>query len=197
MKRILLICLAVFFLLPSMASAHSKVSESTPAKDETLTASPAEISLTFNTGIEKLSQFKLLDESGEQIPTGDISVKNSTMNGAVTEPLKNGVYTVKWTIIGADGHAVDGEYAFTVKAAEESPVESASPSPTAEVTEAPDAGVSPDVSEEPAPAASAEDTAADTDTTASENQPVNTMIWIIAGAVVIAAVVILARRNRK
>ncbi|SFE25914.1 hypothetical protein SAMN05216378_2923 [Paenibacillus catalpae] len=201
MKRIILICLAALFLLPSMAMAHSKVSESTPTKDETVTASPAEISLTFNTNIEKLSQFKLLNESGEQVKTGEIAVDKATMSGAVTEPLQNGVYTVKWTIIGADGHAVDGEYAFTVNAPEATPsnspeaapTESAAPSPAAEDSEAPDASASADpaVSGEPAPADSADDAQAE------EAQPVNTMIWIIGGAIVLAAIVILIRRNRK
>lgn len=197
MKRIILICLAALFLLPGIAMAHSKVSESTPEKDETVSASPAEISLTFNTDIEKLSQFKLLDESGKQVPTGDITVDKATMSGAVTEPLKNGVYTVKWTIIGADGHAVDGEYAFTVKAAESAPAESVPPSLAVETTEAPDASASasPAASEEPAPAASAEDLAEDAK--AAEDQPVNAMLWIIAGAVVLAAAIILIRRSRK
>jgi len=203
MKRIILICLAALFLLPGMAMAHSKVNESSPAKDETLTASPAEISLTFNTNIEKLSQFKLLNESGKQVPTGDIAVDKATMSGTVTEPLKNGIYTVKWTIIGADGHAVDGEYAFTVNAAEATPSPTAeatpapaeSSSPSAEVTEAPDASASADdnVSEEPAPAAPAEDTKAES----GNNNGVNTAIWIIAGIIVVAAVVIVIRRGRK
>ncbi|WP_336784465.1 copper resistance CopC family protein [Paenibacillus sp. MMO-177] len=203
MKRILFICLAALFLLPGIAMAHSKITVSTPAKEETVTVSPAEISMTFNTEIEKLSQFKLLDESGKPVPTGDIAVNKATMSGSVTEPLKNGTYTVKWTIIGADGHAVDGEYAFTVNAAEaaSSPAPEAtstpaeSPSPGAEVTEAPDASASADdnASEEPAPAAPAEDAKAES----GKDNGVNTAIWIIAGVVVAAAVVIVIRRGRK
>ncbi|ACT02982.1 copper resistance CopC family protein [Paenibacillus sp. JDR-2] len=203
MKRILFICLAALFLLPGIAMAHSKITVSTPAKEETVTVSPAEITMTFNTNIEKLSQFKLLDESGNQVQTGDITVSKATMSGSVTEPLKNGAYTVKWTIIGADGHAVDGEYAFTVDAAEAtpsptpeaaaSPAES-SPSPSAEVTEAPDASASADdnLSEVPAPAAPAEDIAE-----SGKNNGVNTAIWVIAGIIVAAAVVIVIRRSRK
>ncbi|NIK69784.1 MULTISPECIES: copper resistance protein CopC [unclassified Paenibacillus] len=204
MKRILFICLAALFLLPGIAMAHSKITVSTPAKEETVTVSPAEISMTFNTDIEKLSQFKLLDESGKQVPTGDIAVHKATMSGSVTEPLKNGAYTVKWTIIGADGHAVDGEYAFTVNAPEATPSPSpeatatpaeTSSSPSAEVTEAPDASASADgnVSEEPAPAAPAEDTKAES----GNDNGVNTVIWVIAGVIVAAAVVIVIRRNRK
>lgn len=201
MKRILLICLAALFLLPSVAMAHSRISESTPAKDATVTASPTEISMTFNTNIENLSKFKLVNETGEQVPTGDIRVKESTMSGSVAEPLKNGAYTVKWTIIGADGHAVDGEYAFTVNAPEATPsptpeatpAATESPSPAADETTAPDenASASPTVSEDPAPSASAED-----DTT-SKNSNSNSAVWIIAGVIVIAAVFFMIRRRRK
>ncbi|WP_336776814.1 copper resistance CopC family protein [Paenibacillus sp. MMO-58] len=203
MKRILFICLAALFLLPGIAMAHSKITVSTPAKEETVTVSPAEISMTFNTNIEKLSQFKLLDESGNQVPTGDISVSKASMSGLVTEPLKNGAYTVKWTIIGADGHAVDGEYAFTVNAPEATPSPTpeatatpadSSPFPSAEVTKAPDASASADdnVSEEPSPSVPAEDA-----TTESGDNGVNTAIWVIAGVIVVAGVVIMIRRSRK
>ncbi|WP_127494484.1 copper resistance CopC family protein [Paenibacillus glycanilyticus] len=204
MKRILFICLAALFLVPGIAMAHSKITVSTPANEETVTVSPAEISMTFNTNIEKLSQFKLLDESGNQVPTGDISVSKATMSGSVTEPLKNGAYTVKWTIIGADGHAVDGEYAFKVNAPEATPSKApeaaatpadSSPSPSAEVTEAPDASASADdnASEEPSPSAPAEDAKAES----GNNNGVNAAVWVIAGVIVIAGVAIVIRRGRK
>ncbi|CAM3517990.1 copper resistance protein CopC [Paenibacillus lupini] len=198
MKRILLICLAALFLLPSVAMAHSRISESMPAKDATVTASPTEISMTFNTNIENLSKFKLINETGEQVPTGDITVNEATMSSSVAEPLKNGAYTVKWTIIGADGHAVDGEYAFTVNAPEATtpeatPAVTESPSPAADETTAPDenASASPTVSEDPPPSAAAEDD------TASKNSDSNPAIWIIAGVVVVAAVFFMIRRRRK
>ncbi|GLX69475.1 copper resistance CopC family protein [Paenibacillus glycanilyticus] len=201
MKRILFICLVALFLVPGMAMAHSKVTVSTPAKDETVTTSPSEISLTFNTDIEKLSQFKVLDEAGKQMATGDIEVHDSTMSGAVTEPLNNGAYTVKWTIIGADGHAVDGEYAFTVNVAEVTPSPSpeATESPSAEVTEAPDAAASADQekTEEPAPAASAEDTDTDAKDGKSNNNGVTTAIGVLIGVIVIAGIVLVVRRRRK
>src|SRR5699024_12746624 len=39
--------------------------------------------------------------------------------------LKEGTYTVKWNIVSADGHPVDGSYAFSVGKATEGGVKSA------------------------------------------------------------------------
>lgn len=195
MKRTLIFALMLLLALPGLASAHSYMEQSVPAKDEAVTASPGQISMTFNTDIEKLSSFKLFNEAGEEMPVGDIAVNGAVLSGTVTEPLANGAYTVKWAIIGEDGHTVNGEYAFTV-AAEEQP---ASPSPSLSPTASPDAAASPEASAEsttaPAPSASPDaDSGAAAET---EGQNPNMGAAIAIGVIIIAAAVILILRSRR
>lgn len=173
MKRILLIFLAVLWLVPGVAMAHSKLENAVPAPDAAITVSPDRVELTFNTRIEKLSNFKILNAAGEVMDTDKTSVDGTTMSGTVQAALPNGIYTVKWTIIGADGHSVEGGYAFTVEA----PAVTAEPSPEPEaVTEAP-----------------AETTAPSPDS----NVKTNYTPAIIIGAIIAAAALVLFLRRRK
>ncbi|WP_165279862.1 copper resistance CopC family protein [Paenibacillus protaetiae] len=193
MKRILILMFALLWVVPGLVSAHSYIEESAPAKDETLSASPEQIEMTFNTDIEKLSSFKLYDEKGKTVKIGATSVNENVLSGPVTEPLENGVYTVKWAAIGEDGHSVSGEYSFTVAAADNSGAADASSSPSADNNTA--------GSDTPPPSPSADtgsNTADNSSSAASDgtkNPNMGTAITI--GVIIIAAAVILILRSRK
>lgn len=189
MKRILLICLAALWLLPSVAFAHSKLENAVPGQDATITVSPERIELTFNTKIENLSNFKIVNAAGEELEKEKVEVEGMTMSGAVPAPLPNGIYTVKWAIIGADGHSVEGDYSFTVEApaatetptqepeaATEVPADTASPSPTTDTnTNAEDGSVASEPS----------------------SDSTNYTPAIIVGAIIAAAAIVLYMRRRK
>ncbi|MCA0755230.1 copper resistance protein CopC [Paenibacillus sp. N4] len=192
MKRILLICLALIWLLPSAALAHSKMENAVPGQDATVTASPERIELTFNTKIEKLSNFKLLDAGGQQLETEKAVVEGEKMSGAVIKPLTNGIYTVKWTIIGADGHSVEGSYTFTVDVPDAAVEPTQAPDAVTETeapqtTDAPAADSGPDQAND-----SAAEPLADQD-----GQSANYTPAIIIGAIIVAAALILFMRRRK
>lgn len=190
MKRILLICLAVLWLVPGVAMAHSKLEKAVPAQDATLAVSPERIELTFNTKIEKLSQFKIMNAAGEEIEHDKIEVDGRAMSGNVPAALPNGSYTVKWTIIGADGHSVEGDYAFTVEA----PIVIDEPSSEPEATEAPAETTSP----APAPKASmnATETVTNNETTTAHTGTTYAPA-IIIGSIIVAAALVLFLRRRK
>lgn len=192
MKRILLICLALIWLLPSAALAHSKMENAVPGQDATVTASPERIELTFNTKIEKLSNFKVLDAGGQQLETEKAVVEGEKMSGAVIKPLTNGIYTVKWTIIGADGHSVEGSYTFTVDVPDAAVEPTQAPDAVTETeapqtTDAPAADSGPDQAND-----SAAEPLADQD-----GQSANYTPAIIIGAIIVAAALILFMRRRK
>lgn len=193
MKRILFICLAALWLIPGVALAHSKIEVSVPAKDATVNVSPEQIEITFNTKIEKLSNFKLLNAAGEEVSTEKTQVSGSTMSGAVPDELPNGVYTVKWTIIGADGHSVEGDYAFTVEAPVTTPSTEPTTAPTAE-TPAETATPTPEVS---TPADNAANNNGDNETTAGDKADTNYTPAIVIGVIIVAAAVVLLLRRRK
>ncbi|MFX3634847.1 MAG: copper resistance protein CopC [Candidatus Pristimantibacillus sp.] len=191
MKRFFLICFTILWLIPGVASAHSKIDSSTPGSDETVTMSPTTIELSFNTTIEKLSNFKLLNETGEQVNIGKAVVDGSKMSGDVPENLANGTYTVKWTIIGDDGHTIDGNYSFIVDAAV--PAATASPEAT-EAPEAPAATVAP--TEQPQPtetAPAAVETDSDSDSSSNSS---STALIVIGAIIVVVAGVLIARRRK-
>lgn len=189
MKRILLILLATLWLVPGAAMAHSKMDSSSPAADATTSVSPAQIEMSFNTSIEKLSNFKLLNEAGEQVPTGDAVVNDTSMSGEVTEPLPNGSYTVKWTIIGADGHSVEGQYSFKVEAAEAAVTEPPAASP--------EQSTEPVATETPEPEASAQPETSPSPTEDEQDGGLSTAGLVIVGIVLVAAIVLIIRRRQK
>lgn len=194
MKKLLIILFAALWVIPGVASAHSKLETAVPEKDSTVAVSPRSIELTYNTKIENLSNLKLLNEAGEQIATDKAVVDGDTMRAAVPAVLSNGVYTVKWTIIGADGHSVEGEYHFTVRAAESSaaPEPTSAPEATDEATTAPAAETSETV--EPS-----ETAAQGTDSVDSEASGGNGTVIaaIVIGAIIAAAAAVLLARRRK
>lgn len=183
MKRILLICLAALWLVPGIAMAHSKLENAVPAQDATVAVSPERIELTFNTKIEKLSQFKIWNAAGEEMEKGTVEVDGMTMSGTVPAALPNGIYTVKWVIIGADGHSVEGEYAFTVEAPVISNEPSAEPEATAETSS-------------PSPETSA-DAGGENNEPATDQAGTNYTPAIIIGVIIVAAALVLFLRRRK
>lgn len=189
MKRMLVLLFTFMLLLPNMAMAHSKLQSSSPAADSTLDAVPEQIEMIFNTEIESLSNFKLFNAAGEQFETGKAAVSGDTMTGALPPDLENGVYTVKWTIIGADSHSVEGEFSFTVNAPAAAPSPEASPTPeNAEATATPES--TPSVEPEQA-----------NDSNMVEEESGNgtnlTPIFIIGGIIIVIAILIPLLRRRK
>lgn len=118
MKKIISLCIILMLVLPAQAFAHSKLTVSSPEKDAVVDLSPALIMMEFNTDIASLSTFVLENDQGETVPVEQINVEGPRLTGVPVNVLDNGLYNVKWTIIGADGHTVEGTYAFTVNAPE-------------------------------------------------------------------------------
>lgn len=114
-KWIVLAGLVLLFAWAAPLSAHTGIKTASPAKSEITTEPVDEIFITFNTGIEPLSKITLVNEQGEALSFAEVLVGADSIQGTLPEPLENGVYTVEWRIIGADGHAVQGDYSFTVQ----------------------------------------------------------------------------------
>lgn len=121
MKKIIGLTLLVFLLSGPSAFAHTGLESSTPAEGEVVTEELQEMVLAFNTELEKASSFTVKDAEGMEIPLG-VSVENDTMVGTLGAAMADGEYTVNWNIIGADGHPIEGAYAFTLKTGAETAV---------------------------------------------------------------------------
>lgn len=193
MKKIIALLCVLFVLMPAQVFAHSKLTESSPAADTVVTTSPEQISLTFNTTISSASRITLLNENGDKLAVDNITVNEDTISAQPAEALDNGSYTVTWNIIGADGHAVEGNISFQVEL-EEAVEPTATTEEAAKAEEqATEATEEPAATEAPVATQAAELQPKDEEVSVDE-QP----IWpyIVIGIVVVA-IVGLALRKRK
>lgn len=105
--------------ISSAASAHPKVTQTTPAANAAVATSPKEIRLSFNETLEaKFSGAEIQNQSGQKVDTGRVSTDpkdSKQMVIPLSSPLAAGTYTVMWHAVAADSHRVKGSYSFTVK----------------------------------------------------------------------------------
>jgi len=197
--------LSIIWTIPNVVFAHSALVSAVPGN--TVDTEVSELKLTFNEEIEPLSKVEVTNEAGEEQTLSDIKVKGKVMTAAFDTPLTNGVYTVNWKIISADGHPLEGSYAMEVKIIEQIP------SPSSAASESPSATApSPSQSNEsvdngtPVPSDKATDTplpssqaSEEVDDSKSNSSKIDITIWIIvAGAmllVVAAASAILKKKK--
>lgn len=115
MKTLTSLMAALFFfaLQSTAALAHTPLMFSIPAKDAVLTESPKVVMLHFGDPVRMLSLELTLDE--ETIEFGFRRNTEATDHIEFELPaLKAGSYQFAWAAIGADGHRVSGEIAFTL-----------------------------------------------------------------------------------
>jgi methionine-rich copper-binding protein CopC len=108
---------ATMVVAASSAFAHVKLESATPAINASVASQPQNITLNFGEEV-MLMNVKLLDAQRKDIPLNYKITHDMKKSFEVAVPkLKKGKYTVVWTTIGADGHNMNGEYNFTLKAA--------------------------------------------------------------------------------
>ena len=114
----------VLSAMPAAAFGHASLISSSPDAGENLNAAPSEVRLTFDGELDPAgSGFTVLDHSGDEVGSGevdlDVADRNVLVGGVdISEP---GVYTVEWTVLGADGHEISGAFSFGYATDEEIP----------------------------------------------------------------------------
>jgi methionine-rich copper-binding protein CopC len=99
---------------------HLALKRSDPAKDSVVTKAPTAIRLWFTQKPEMaVTTISLLDAKAAKVevapPRLDAADETEVMVD-VKGNVKPGVYTVHWKTSSRDGHAIHGEFAFTVRA---------------------------------------------------------------------------------
>ncbi|WP_018219417.1 copper resistance CopC family protein [Salinispora pacifica] len=133
---------AALLLVPAApAAAHNSLKTTTPAKNAELDKAPTEITLEFLQKLDPAFTTIVLSDAAEQkVPTGEPVVTGAKGTISIDGALANGTYTVAYRVVSADGHPVQGSYAFTVAdpAGAEAPAPTpAGSSPAAEPTTPP------------------------------------------------------------
>ncbi len=112
---------ALLCLTAVVVSAHAQLKTADPADKATVTASPAQVTLTFSEETSATrSTGSVVDASGAVVSTGfKVDLNDRTkMTIALKPSLPNGVYTVKFhTLTEDDNGMVDGTTTFTLQAA--------------------------------------------------------------------------------
>src|SRR6266851_617349 len=99
------------------ASAHATLLFTSPAADSAVPVSPEVITLTFNEPVTLVgTPVTLAGPGGRKIALG--AARESGGRSVLTVPaasrLPDGVYTVSWQVISADGDLVGSQYEFAV-----------------------------------------------------------------------------------
>lgn len=110
---------AVVLILPSAFAMHLHLVKSTPKEGEVVTIVPTQVRLWFSQKPEAaLTSIRLLREDSSAINLGKVARTDDSLSVAapVAAGLLPGEYIVAWRTLSKDGHAVRGNYQFTVAA---------------------------------------------------------------------------------
>jgi hypothetical protein len=149
-----------------------------PASNASLKAIPTAVKLTFTERLSILPKVSVEDSAGNVINSGKATLEGAVVTQPVT-PTVAGKYTVKWSAVAQDGDRSTGSFGFTL-AVTPPPAPSPTPPPTT-------AAAAPTSASQAAPL------------TASESSASKTWwIWMLAGGLILAFVVvfIVVRRKR-
>ncbi|MDT3497484.1 copper resistance CopC/CopD family protein [Bacillus toyonensis] len=119
----LFIACVLIILIPKSASAHAYVVKSNPAENETLKKAPTVVKIEFDEDIQ-VSHFNTLfvrDTSGKRVDLKDAHIdkrNKKLLEAGVKENLKDGLYSIQWKAISADGHPIQGVIPFQIGLAE-------------------------------------------------------------------------------
>ncbi|NSX53328.1 copper resistance CopC family protein [Parasulfitobacter algicola] len=113
MKQILLT--AMIGLWTTGAIAHSPLETTTPANEATVAEVPSEVIMDFKGNI------RLTRVSMTHAETHTVDLDLDSFDGFISgyaiplQAMGSGEYVIEWRGLGADGHALNGSFSFTVE----------------------------------------------------------------------------------
>jgi methionine-rich copper-binding protein CopC len=109
-----LLLLPALLLGSALLYAHTALKEATPADGAVLNLAPTSLELSF-TGEVQLLKLDLATAAGAAQASGFKASAESASTYSIPLPaLAPAAYEVNWTVLGADGHRVEGSFGFTV-----------------------------------------------------------------------------------
>ncbi|WP_230977426.1 copper resistance CopC family protein [Georgenia yuyongxinii] len=96
------------------AAAHSQLTESTPSIGEVVETAPGQLDMTFSAGVVT-ADLEVTDGCGRPVPA-QAAVDGQTVRGTFDLPDVDlaGDWIVRWSLIGEDGHELEGTVPFAV-----------------------------------------------------------------------------------
>jgi methionine-rich copper-binding protein CopC len=106
-------------VLPGVASAHATPDHADPKVGSTVSKSPTQVRIWFDSEIEPaFSSIEVHGAGGATVQHGKAQVDPSDpklLQVAIPQELAAATYRVTWSVVARDGHRTSGEYAFTIK----------------------------------------------------------------------------------
>ncbi|MGA0119506.1 MAG: copper resistance CopC family protein [Candidatus Nanopelagicaceae bacterium] len=121
MKKLFLILFLLFLISP--ASAHTSLVSSLPESGAVLNEVPSKVRLKFNEDLllvdtKNPNRIEVINGIG-QVVSGMTMVDGPEIYTPLDLSFEpSGEYTVKYRVVSADGHPIEGEYQFTVASPE-------------------------------------------------------------------------------
>jgi len=108
-------CLALFSM-PS-SSAHVEIVSSYPEQFSNVNPIPTEVWITSSGELqtledEVLNTLEVIDSTNLAMNIGDPVIEGAKIMTKISEQSAPGVFTVKYRVVGDDGHVIEGDYTF-------------------------------------------------------------------------------------
>ncbi len=104
----------LLWLCSSLLYAHTELKQATPADGAVVNHAPATLELAFSEPVQLL-KLSVVDGAGVVVATGFKAAADSLKTFTITLPmLPPATYKASWTLVGKDGHRVEGTLGFTV-----------------------------------------------------------------------------------
>lgn len=118
-KKVLVLCAALFIATPINAFAHGEMIQAFPAVDSKVLTAPQDVSIEFNSklqtiGIANINLITVTDDQGQMISSPTSVIEGSKISSRLQLTDITGLVSVHYRIVSEDGHPVDGDYSFTV-----------------------------------------------------------------------------------
>ncbi|BBX54523.1 MULTISPECIES: copper resistance CopC family protein [Mycolicibacterium] len=140
-RAVMTTLVALAFLLSGVgvAAAHTSLVGSDPVNGATVASPLTAVVLNFSEEINPaFADVAVTSADGRNWVSGSASVEGTRLTVALgPDRLTDGLYTVGYRVVSADGHPVSGSYSFTIAGVGEQPSPTVAPSPAAPSTDEP------------------------------------------------------------
>jgi hypothetical protein len=110
LTAVVLLALGLVLAVPGTASAHTELRSSDPADGGTVTTPLPAVTLTFSARVLG-GEVTVTGPDGTPVGTGEVVHDGAVLTAPVTLTAA-GRHTVTWSAVAADGHVLDGAFAF-------------------------------------------------------------------------------------
>jgi copper transport protein len=117
MTRALLLSALAALVLPTAASAHATLKQTSPSFRERLDSAPRRVELVFDQQVRAIPRsIAVVTVSGRLVSLPARVGADPRRLSARLRPLRRGAYTVRWQALSADDHVISGVFTFGFRA---------------------------------------------------------------------------------